>query len=287
MKAASTAQSYSQDTEYELTLLLARHTRKTFVDVGAEKGGFARMLIEKGFVGSIFEPFPDHLPSLHALVQGTKCTVYDYAVDSSDHPALFHIACDESGSPLDYYHSLNQIPEHRLFKHSKTMKVACRSLASLAAEGKIDSHIGVLKIDTEGNDLKVLQGLGPLRPEVIICEFFTPSLYKEWEFSFPEKLVAAARSLGYSNLIAVKRYHGYESISVNAPAFIDGQWGNLFFIQDGLWAKSLPEITHLAQQNEKAFYDKIMAAEQLAVEKEKVIQSLTGQIKNARAKVTA
>ncbi|GEM_PF-1281198 len=228
---------YEQGTEVEWLKFLAGYVnRKRFIDVGAEKGGMARVFLDLGFSGVLFEPLPQHQPELAKLVAGTDSKVFSYAVDNRDHQATFNIACDADGNVLDYFHSLNKIATHEYFAHSKSMPVECRSLGSMLERGEIQAPVGILKIDTEGNDLGVLQGLGDLRAEVIMCEFLTPSLYKEWAGSFPEGLVQEARRLGYRNVLAVKRRGGRERAELNPTRYADGDWGNLIFLNDTIFA---------------------------------------------------
>ena len=232
--------AYAQDTEIDFLRFLAPALiSKTFIDVGAEKGEFARTFMAEGFDGAIFEPLPMHTEPLHALVAGTRSKVFAYAVDSHDHRATFHIACDANGEPLNYFHSLTKIAAHPFFSHAKEIPVECRSLGGMLERGEIDAAVGILKIDTEGNDLKVLQGLGKLRPEVIVCEFVPPSLYKEWAFSFADALIAEARQLGYPHVVAFKRRYRCqgESVVLNPAAFHEDDWGNLVFLSDGLFEK--------------------------------------------------
>ena len=192
---------YEQATDIAVMLALAKHvTRKTFIDVGAEKGAVSRALFEMGFQGVLFEPYPTHLPALQKLVEGTESKVFGYAIDETDHEGTLHIAVDDEGKERDYFHSLLRVEAHHLVKHARSLPVRCRSLASLASEGLISREIGVLKIDTEGCDLNVLRGMGDVGAEVLVCEFVTPSLYSTWSGSFPEPLVQAARGKGLPSL---------------------------------------------------------------------------------------
>jgi len=221
---------YQQETEAMLLKSLAgKVSRKTFIDVGAEKGSFARELLELGFDGVLFEPFSAHLPVLEELVSHTRSKVFPFAIDATDHEGRLHIATDEVGQPLDYFHSLQAAPSATLFHHDEGVPVICRSLESLAQEGVIAPEVGVLKIDTEGNDLRVLQGMGVVRAEVLMCEYVTPQLYPDWSCSFPDALMAAARAMGYEHCIAVSRFDEHEVVELDPVHFVDGQWGNLIF----------------------------------------------------------
>jgi FkbM family methyltransferase len=237
---------YRQDTDIELINVLKPHLQNLqFFDVGAEKGGFSEALLELRFEQAfIFEPLPSHQKKLADKFSSAPVRIFPCALDAEDRQASFHVACDEDGKELDYFHSLNKIPAHGFFKHSKEITVDCRSLDSLVKGGEIPSNVGVLKIDTEGNDLKVLLGLGNLRPEVILCEYVPKEVYPEWEYSFPEKLVPYAKALGYDVVIAVQRRAGSESeiVRLNPDSFTPKDWGNLIFITKELFLRAGPDL---------------------------------------------
>jgi FkbM family methyltransferase len=246
---------YRQATDIEAILALARHcAQRTFLDVGAEKGGFARALFELGFKGTLFEPFPDHQPALRELVAAHDSKLIMCAVDDSDHAGTLHIATGDDGAPLDYFHSLQKLDEHAAVTHSKELTIQCRSLGSLAKEGAIPQRVGILKIDTEGNDLKVVQGMGDLRADVMVCEFITPSLYKGWTTAGPEGLIEAARTKGFEECIAIKRHGAHELMSLRASGFMDGEWGNLIFTSTALLRSAERELEAIALASEQRLF---------------------------------
>lgn len=222
-----------------ISVLLPFLTIRRFVDVGAEKGGFANSLVRMGFErGVLCEPLPAHLEHLGRRFEGSPTTILPYAIDREDRTTSLHVACDAAGRDLDYFHSLNRVPDHDFFRHGRSLEVRCRSLESLLASGEIDADIGLLKIDTEGNDLRVLQGLGPLRPELVMCEFVPPAVYPAWPLSFAENLMPEMRGLGYRHLVAIQRTHGdgAERVRLDPAGFTANDWGNLLFIRDDVYA---------------------------------------------------
>jgi FkbM family methyltransferase len=236
----SNSDLYGQDSDLQLvTFLLPYLQHQYFVDIGAERGSFAAALLELGLEGSCFDPLPAHFAHLQKRFAAAPLRIFPLAVDATDHEAEFHVATGADGKVLDYFHSLNPIGNHDFFQHTKVIPVQCRSLASLVGGGELPEHIGVLKVDTEGNDLRVLQGLGEIRPEVVICEFVPPAVYPEWELAFASKLVPAAAELGFSNFVAVRRVHGTpgESLDLNPTELGANDWGNLVFFRSDFWEK--------------------------------------------------
>ncbi|RBP43896.1 FkbM family methyltransferase [Roseimicrobium gellanilyticum] len=264
---------YQQETEVAILKILAgKVTRKTFIDVGAEKGSFAREFLKLGFDGVLFEPFATHLPVLEKLVSGTRSKVLPLAIDATDHEGQLHIATDQAGQPLEYFHSLQPAPSATNFFHGAAVPVTCRSLESLVREGTIARDVGILKIDTEGNDLRVLQGMGPVRAEVLMCEYVTPRLYPDWSCSFPEGVMDAAKAMGYEHCIAVSRFDEHEVVENDPVHFVDGQWGNLIFISDALLRSAQKEIDDIQRYVHREHVKACLRDHQVLLEKEARIQ---------------
>lgn len=268
-------QLYEQNTDMALVLALAKHVRKRyFIDVGAEKGTFSKELLQLGFGGVLFEPYPDHLPVLQKLTEGRSARLYPTAIDDTDHDGELHIAVDGNGLPMDYFHSLHRDQSNPHASHTSSIPIRCRSLGSLAKEGIIETEVGILKIDTEGNDLKAIKGMGPVVAEVLMCEFVTPSLYPTWESSFPEALVEQAMSQGYEECIAIKRFGSLEIISFHPRWFTDGQWGNLIFTSSELLALACHDLRDIEMRSEKRLVAGLAVTQRALEEKEGVIQVL-------------
>ncbi len=271
--AAPREELYQQETEVMiLKILAARLKSKTFVDVGAEKGSFATVFFDLGFEGTLFEPFAEHLPVLRNLVEGSGSRVFPYAIDATDHEGRLHIATDEAGRPLEYFHSLQASPSAVNFHHDAGVPVTCRSLGSLAEEGVIGHEVGLVKIDTEGNDLKVLEGMGQVKAEVLMCEFVTPGLYPDWEHSFPERLTAAAKAQGYEHCIAVIRFDEHEMVEMDPAQFVDGQWGNLIFTSADILCAVRTELNALMQLAHRMHVEACQIDHRALLEKEAKIQ---------------
>lgn len=175
---------------------------------------------------------------------------------------------------MDYFHSLHRDESHPFAQHAESVPVLCRSLGSLAHEGLVDAAVGILKIDTEGSDLKVIRGMGNFTAEVMLCEFVTPRLYPTWTNSFPEALVAAARERGYEECIAIKRFDAWEVVEHNPRSFVDGQWGNLVFTSSKLLSLASDEIDAMIARCEVALCAAFSDMQRSLEEKEAIIRSL-------------
>ncbi|HWA10149.1 MAG TPA: FkbM family methyltransferase [Opitutaceae bacterium] len=278
MATSAPAQLYAQETEFTLLdALLPVLRSKAFLDIGAEKGSFARFLLDRGCTGAVFEPFPGHQQELAALAARTGVKFFPCAVDRLDRTAQFHIAADDQGRDVDYYHSLHKIERDDRVKHQRAIDVPCRSLASLAAAGEIPTEIGILKTDTEGNDLAVMQGLGPVQAEVLICEFFTEGLYRGWDEAHPRGLIARAEQLGFSQYVAIKRWEGQELVSLKPAVFLPRQWGNLVFMRLKVFRDATEAVQKIVAASERRLFESVAASTRSAEEKEAVIQKLLAE----------
>lgn len=247
----------AQETEILLLTAIIPSVRQDFIDVGAEQGSFARFLASKGLRGVLFEPLPKHQSALGALAQDLNLKSYSFAIDGTDGEAEFHIACGENGEELDHFHSLQRLTQDARVQHQKSIRVRCRSLNSLYQEGIIGKDVGILKIDTEGNDLRVLQGLGPVRADVIVCEFFTAGIYSGWTDACPDKLIKEAKSLGYDDWIAVRRRSGAELVSLNVESFTDKEWGNLIFFKKPIFSRVWAMVSPIIASADDKLFSKI------------------------------
>lgn len=274
--------SLSQDTELRLIQMLVPHlAHQNFVDVGAEKGVFASVMLELGLSGVLFEPMPKHLQTLQQLVDGYQrnAKLYTCAITAMDGTQEFHVATDASGQELDYYHSLQKAEAPGVFSHSKAFAVECRSLQSLAIEEKLPTAIGVLKTDTEGNDLNVLRGLGALRPELVICEYFMEGMYSGWNEGFPQQIIEYMHMLGYQNFLITKRVGDLEFLELNTSAYHEKQWGNLLFFREDFFLKTKAVMAAFLLENEKKIIIQIQTLNKICSERLDVINLLDAEVK--------
>lgn len=264
-----------QDLEIELLGVLAAHVRERFfVDIGAEKGRFAAAMFASGMRGALFEPMERHRAALAELADRHGSHAYAYAIDAADGERELHIATDAEGRELDFFHSLEKLDGASQFRHSRSVPVKCRSLESLVAEGVLPRAVGILKTDTEGHDVGVLRGLGALRPEVVLCEYFTEGLYPGWDGARPQLAIDLMQSLGYVRYVATKRSGEFEYCSASPAGFPARQWGNLFFLRDDLFGAAHDSLVAFLAKVEQRLLEKIerIAADRVA--KEAVIQGL-------------
>ncbi len=230
-------------------------THKTFIDIGAQKGSFATFTFNQGLAGVLFEPCPKYHAVLSQLVRNRDSVFLDYAIDEEDREADFFINYGDGSTPADSFHSLCYMANDPQVRHRQKIRVTCRSLQSLFKQGVIDEHVGILKIEADGNDLRVLKGVGAVKPEVLICQFYTKGLYPQWEDARPREIITEAQKLGFSRFAAIKRYHEIEQVTLSPASFSKRQWGTLIFINDEIYARVVKEL----QQYEFISENKLLA----------------------------
>jgi FkbM family methyltransferase len=264
-----------QDIEASLIWIVAPFVRERFfVDVGAEKGSFASLLFSLGMRGALFEPMARHHGALRELVEANGSRLFPFAIDANDSNRQFFVASGPDGRELDYFHSLHRLDAQASFRHDRSIPVTCRSIASLVEDGSLPRAVGILKTDTEGNDLSVLRGMGPLLPEMVMCEYFTEGLYSGWEEARPGLAIELMGARGYSRYVATKRVGEFEYCTSSPAGFIPRQWGNLFFLSDRLFESAESAIGDWLAQVEARLIGSMQDIVADRVAKEAVIQGL-------------
>lgn len=134
------------------------------IDVGACKGSAFRDFAEREWDVHAFEPNPPLFQDLRNKFPESNVRINSFAVS------------DVEGDSVPFYTSEESIGISTLrpFRatHKRTAEVNTIRLDRYLRENRI-GHVDFLKIDAEGFDLKVLQGLDleKQRPSVILCEF--------------------------------------------------------------------------------------------------------------------
>lgn len=269
---------HSQEIEFEIIKLLLPSLKRTFIDVGAEKGSFSQWLLNSGLSGFAIEPMPQHADYLKKLSAAGDLTFLPFAMDAENGQRDLHIATDANGAPLDYFHSLQPLKNDPNIHHTQTLKVECRSLGSLNHEGLIPDHVGILKIDTEGNDLRVLQGIEKVKADLLIVEYFTEGVYEGWSDANPNKLLEKAESLGYSHCIAARHLKtGICQVHYQPLSFSPGEWGNLIFLRENSYPNLRSVLGEKSELLEDLSTKKTVELQQCCDERLKVIETLEAE----------
>ena len=223
-----------------MTYLYSYLPSRVALDVGANVGEISESLLKCGYEVYAFEPYLPvfeklqtslrHYPEFHAL---------NLAIGSEDKTMQLHIASDLSetakhGNPSRF----NSLVPHAMLedlKFADSIQVQVRSLASLHQSSEIPAQIGLVKIDTEGFDIEVIQGMADHKYPVLITEFWdtkhafaqSPNVQNRLE-----DLVSKMKQRQYHWYIVIHRSGLYDAaFYCNYPESIDFSWGNIFFFQ--------------------------------------------------------
>lgn len=169
------------------------------IDVGAHMGAFSVVMSQQvGSVGSVYsyEPVPENRELLTRNLELNKFTtknVRPYAIGDSNGEVSFNIpwASDSAG-----------LYEHPNAETIRTITVGLRTLDDLHKGEKID----FIKIDTEGNEIKVLQGAKTLLKN-------NPNLRMLVEFN-PECLEMAG-VIDAADFFTEFHHYGFRTLLVN------------------------------------------------------------------------
>lgn len=138
-----------------------KETPKLFVDIGALDGttnSNARMFLELGWKGILFEPNPKSFFKLFTNTRNFNCDIFNVAISKELSTAKFEIVDRKN---FEGHSNLNN-------KGNYTVLVS--PLEVFISENE---PIGILDIDAEGHDTKILQYLledTKIRPYYIIIE---------------------------------------------------------------------------------------------------------------------
>jgi FkbM family methyltransferase len=136
------------------------------IDVGAHSGQFMDSFLTDDWVINAFEPDPDpdKVKELTLLSELDNVFYFKKACSNKSGEILpFYASTESSGiSSLHAFH-----PTHKMIAEVETI-----TLSEFIQSENIET-VRVLKIDTEGHDLFVLQGFPweILKPSIIFCEF--------------------------------------------------------------------------------------------------------------------
>jgi FkbM family methyltransferase len=219
------------------------------MDVGAEQGAFAAGMLDAGVEQlHAFEPHPENVEALRARLSGDeRVAIHDYAVSDNDGTGDLYISTRPDGGPLPFGHTLSRAVDTAEIVWSQSISVTLRSLQSLIDAGEVPERVGILKIDTEGHDLAVIQGMGRLKADVVMVEHWMdlPGGLGVCPWTTLE-MVQALRPRGFSHFAFVVHRGEFTTLKWDDGDVERGAMGNLVFLHDSVLARLLPDVLELA-----------------------------------------
>jgi FkbM family methyltransferase len=140
-----------------LTRLLQQFPTCAVLDVGANTGQYSELVRELAPQAIIhaFEPHPIAFATLAQLAARIGATARSLALGAARGEVELFDYADMPGS--QHASLFREVIEHVHRRPSASWKVPCETLDAVVAEIGL-TRIGLLKVDTEGNELSVLQG---------------------------------------------------------------------------------------------------------------------------------
>lgn len=219
------------------------------MDVGAEQGTLVTGMLEAGVERLYaFEPHPGNVEALRARFAGDeRVSVHDYAASDGDGTGELRVSSDPRGGTLPFGHTLLSPADTSEIVWTGSITVARRSLQSLIDAGEIPDSVGILKIDTEGHDLSVVHGMGPLEAEIVMVEHWSdlPNGLGRCPWSTLD-MAEALRARGFSHFAFIVHRGDFVTLKWDDGDVETGSMGNLLFVHDSVLARILPDLLECA-----------------------------------------
>jgi FkbM family methyltransferase len=237
---------YGQNPELGLLgAVAARLACRSMIDVGAERGGFAASMLTSG-VEDVYalDANPENANTLKALFgDDARVKVKALAISDSDGSAELHISSSPDGGPLPFGHTLLECEDTDEIAWRQTVTVARRSLGSLIDAGELPGKVGIVKIDTEGHDLAVVRGMGPLQADVVMVEHWTDLPHGLGPCPWTtQQMLDELAPRGFSHFVFVVHRDEFVTLKWDDGEVESGAMGNLVFIHDDVLARLLPDV---------------------------------------------
>ncbi len=211
---------------------------RTAIDIGANRGEMTAVLLDAGFEVIAFEPYAPIYEQLQERFRAhPQFTAHCLAIGQTDGVLPLHIAQDLSEGQLpehpSVYNSLQLHPLTPDLAFGESVEVPVRSLASLHQSQTIPAAVAVVKIDTEGFDLTILQGMGPQKYAVVMTEFWDSAMVFGGQSYTIKDLVKEMRGRGYHwHLVMYRDVDASIRFYSNSSVSVPQSWGNVLFFQD-------------------------------------------------------
>lgn len=238
-------QTNVEEVEIAYKILKNFNSSKVMIDVGAHFGTSLEPFAEDGWSIYAFEPDIENRSKLiNTCKKYNNVKIDTRAVSNKDKEILsFYTSKISSGiSSLGSFHDT----------HEETAKVETVTLQTYLNDNNIE-EIAFLKIDTEGHDLFVLEGINwdTHKPDIIVCEFENRKT-EPLGYSFDDLanyLFKKGYQLVVSEWYPMLEYgqkHKWRKFGEYPYNLADDKgWGNIIAVKNNILKKELDSITKL------------------------------------------
>ena len=241
---------YGQEPEAQLLAAFVRRLEhKEVIDVGAERGAFADQMLDAGASSiDVIEPEPNNVTALRERFGADdRVRLHPYAAGREDGELLLHISVSPDGSPISFGHTVLERGATDDIAWQGAVPVPSRSLDSLADAGEIPRRVGIVKIDTEGYDLAVVDGMGAIECDVVMIEHWNDLPHSlgpcPWRL---DEVVAVLQPRGFTHFAFVGHHSEFVVLEWDGAMLETGEMGNLVFIHERVIDRLLEDVVACA-----------------------------------------
>jgi FkbM family methyltransferase len=146
---------------------------KRSIDVGANRGEFTAALRKAGFEVDSFEPFADLVSDLESRFKSDKYVrIHQTACSNKDSIGRFYrYSAVDPKLDNTLFSTLHPHPTYEGLAAKQHSYVELRRLDTIFKD-QLGIEFGILKIDTEGHDVMVLEGASNIKSETVLVEFW-------------------------------------------------------------------------------------------------------------------
>jgi len=189
-----------------------------------------------------FEP---NVELVHPLIQEyhtcADIQIFPFAISSSNGSTQLHLFRGKKALEPKVYDHLSSLEFHEksllpdFLEYHRIETVPMRSLSSLIQDKILPSSVGFLKVDTEGHDFFVFEGMSTnCQCELIMFEFHSRNHWGNLpHLPQQEDIMRYLRKLGYVFFISLwQDLEGKYRFTPNTPVLTSQVWGNTICFQN-------------------------------------------------------
>lgn len=215
------------------------------LDIGSNRGDYTAHCRNGGLgangtlgIYHLFEPIPYNVANLKERFPVKNVHINPIAIDIEEGPATFHVVGDKTEE--DGMSSLHYRPDvFPKFKHDaiQVQKMRLDNWFHQVYQNGKPQIIDLIKIDTEGNELRVIQSFEKLwdTVEVRAIQFEYGMCWKDSGASIVE-MIKYLNSKGY-DIFEHMSLQGSAPLLLTADDYTTRTWDNFFAISRKLWTR--------------------------------------------------